>query len=154
MKKILSILALLPLVSALSGCATSSQSGRVYSSEDGQPAPISDIGPRHQPSQPASSQPAAPHPDAPARESTNPAVAGLLQQAAQARAKGDFARAQTLAERAQTLAPHEARSYLELSRIYQERGDSARSRQMALRGLSVVSNDPDTEQQLQLLSVP
>lgn len=154
MKKILSLLILLPSITLLSGCATSSQSSRIYSSEDGQPAPISDIGAGRRPSQPASSQTGSTHPDTPTQDSTNPAVAGLLQQATQARAKGDFARAQTLAERAQTLAPHEARSYLELSRIYQERGDNARSRQMALRGLSVVGNDPETEQQLQLLSAP
>lgn len=153
-KRILSMLVLLPLIGTLGGCATSSQSGRVYSSEEGRAAPVTDIGSRHRLPPPASSQPVTAHPETPARESANPAVAGLLQQAAQARAKGDFTRAQTLAERAQTLAPHEARSYLELARIYQERGDSARSRQMALRGLSVVSDDPDTESQLQLLSAP
>lgn len=154
MKKIMLMLVLLPSMALLGGCAASSQSSRIYSSEDGQTAPISDIGQRHPSSQPASSQPGYAHPDSPAQDSANTAVAGLLQQAARARANGDFARAQTLAERAQTLAPHEARSYLELSRIYQERGDSARSRQMALRGLSVVGNDPEIEQQLQLLSAP
>lgn len=79
----------------------------------------------------------------------NPAAANLLNEAAQARAQGDYARAQTLAERAQALAPQEARAYLELSRIYSQRGDSTHARQMATRGLSVVRDDPATERDLQ-----
>lgn len=138
----------------LGGCAASHQSNQVYSSENGQPAPITDLGSRQKPQQPAPSHTTSTQPDNTGQAPANTAVAGLLQQAAQARAAGDYARAQSLAERAQTLAPHEARSYLELSRIYQDRGDRARSRQMALRGLSVVSNDPHTEYELQLLSSP
>lgn len=94
--------------------------------------------------------PASPAAQTPA----NPAVGHLLQQAAQARAMGDYARAQTLAERAQGLAPHDARSYLELSRIYQARGDHVHARQMARRGLSVSDGDPELEYDLQLLSNP
>ncbi len=139
----------------LGGCAASHQSSQVYSSENGQPAPITDLGSRQKPQHPAPSHTTSNNqPDTAEQVQANTAVVGLLQQAAQARAAGDYARAQSLAERAQTLAPHEARSYLELSRIYQDRGDRARSRQMALRGLSVVSNDPHTEYELQLLSSP
>jgi hypothetical protein len=138
----------------LGGCAASNQSNQVYSSENGHPAPIIDMESRQRPYQPAASHTSNNQPDTAEQVQANTAVAGLLQQAAQARAAGDYARAQSLAERAQTLAPHEARSYLELSRIYQDRGDRARSRQMALRGLSVVSNDPHTENELQLLSSP
>ena len=137
----------------LSGCAASHQSRDIYS-DNGQSVPVEDMNARPQQPQPVPEPTAPTRPDAPQQDADNPAVAGLLQQAAQARSQGDFARAQTLAERAQTLAPHEAQSYLELSRIYQDRGDKARSRQMALRGLSVVNNDPRTEYELQLLSTP
>jgi Flp pilus assembly protein TadD len=91
-------------------------------------------------------------PDAPPRAIDNPAVASLLENAEQARAQGDVSRAQTLAERAQTLAPHEARAYLELSRIYEQRGNNEQAKQMALRGLSVVHDDPVTEYELQQMS--
>lgn len=93
-------------------------------------------------------------PDLPPQAIKNPAAANLLSEAAQARAQGDYARAQTLAERAQTLAPQEARAYLELARIYAQRGDTAHARQMAVRGLSVVRDDPTTERDLQQLSAP
>lgn len=92
--------------------------------------------------------------EAPPQAIKNPAAANLLSEAAQARAQGDYARAQTLAERAQTLAPQEARAYLELSRIYAQRGDTAHARQMAVRGLSIVRDDPTTERDLQQLSTP
>ena len=95
-----------------------------------------------------------PQPTAPPQPITNPAAANLLSEAAQARTQGDYTRAQTLAERAQTLAPQEARAYLELSRIYAQRGDSTHARQMAIRGLSVVRDDPTTEYDLQQLSAP
>jgi len=152
-------ISLLGAIIFLSGCAASYQSRNtdssdIYSSDNGRAVPVEDMNARPQRPQPAPESATPTHQDAPAQDAENPAVAGLLQQAAQARAQGDFARAQTLAERAQALAPHEAQSYLELSRIYQERGDKARSRQMALRGLSVVSNDPHTEYELQLLSAP
>lgn len=139
----------------LSGCATSNQSSQIYSSED-TAAPIKDLNARPQRPQPMpdASSPMPTRPDAAVQSARNPAVGGLLNSAAQARAQGDFARAQTLAERAQALEPHEAQSYLELARIYQSRGDKSRARQMALRGLSVVNNDPNTQYELQLLSAP
>lgn len=93
-------------------------------------------------------------PDLPPQPVKNPAAATLLNEAAQARAQGDNGRAQTLAERAQTIAPQEARTYLELSRIYAQRGDSAHAKQMAVRGLSVVHDDPTTERDLQQMSAP
>lgn len=153
MKKTLLPLFLLLSMALLNGCAASHQSRDIYS-DNGQSVPVDDINARPQQQQPVPEPTAPTRPDAPPQSAENPAVAGLLQQAAQARSQGDFARAQTLAERAQTLAPHEAQSYLELSRIYQDRGDKARSHQMALRGLSVVNNDPHTEYELQLLSAP
>lgn len=152
MKKTLLPLFLLLSMALLNGCAASHQSRDIYS-DNGHAVPVEDMNARPQ-AQPVPELTAPTRPAAPPQSAENPAVAGLLQQAAQARAQGDFARAQTLAERAQTLAPHEAQSYLELSRIYQDRGDKARSHQMALRGLSVVNNDPHTEYELQLLSAP
>lgn len=97
---------------------------------------------------------ATPQPELPPQAIKNPAAANLLGEAAQARTQGDYARAQTLAERAQTLAPQEARAYLELARIYAQRGDTAHARQMAVRGLSIVRDDPTTERDLQQLSAP
>lgn len=139
----------------LSACA-------IEPTSSSQPAPIEEIGnpaqhkrhtapstSRNTPSTPTTT--AASQPDAAPRPIQNPAAANLLEDAAQARAQGDYTRAQTLAERAQTLAPQEARAYLELSRIYEQRGDTTRARQMAIRGLSVVRDDPSTEYSLQQL---
>jgi hypothetical protein len=163
MNKIVTCL-LLPLFLLLEGCAGSSQSNtQVYSEETRQPVPIehnfpSKENPPQMENQPedsvgmTQSTPADPGFIPPS--SGNAAVNTLLQQAAQARAHGDYDRAQTLAERAQTLAPRDAQSYLELSRLHRDRGDKQRSRQMALRGLSVVQDDPATENALQLLSAP
>jgi hypothetical protein len=153
------VLATMVLAQALlSGCATSYQSSQVYSSESATAAPIHDLNNNNKPQRPqpatSSPSPTPTRPDAAVQDARNPAVNGLLQHAAQARTQGDFTRAQTLAERAQALEPHEAQSYLELARIYQERGDRNRARQMALRGLSVVENDPQTRYELELLSAP
>lgn len=150
--------AILVCLSLLGGCASSSQSGQVYSRQGRKPAPVYPVRPPAGHSYPdsqdsAGSYPAASH-VAP-RPPANTAVASLLQQASQARANGDYARAQTLAERAQTLQPRDASSYLELSRIYQARGDAARSRQMALRGLSVADPaDSGMQHALRSLSNP
>lgn len=156
------LLLLLGCALLLSGCATGSYTSdqQIHSSTSRRSVPIKDL--RSQPARPRpdttvtpdSTRPNYARPDEPERTSSNPAVASLLQQAAQARAAGDHARAQTLAERAQGLAPRDSRSYLELSRIYRDRGDHARSRQMALRGLSVADNDPAVRYELQLLSAP
>ena len=138
----------------LSACA-------IEPASSSQPAPIEEIGnpARHahhtEPTATGTNSPVPaatePQPDAAPRPIQNPAAANLLEDAAQARAQGDYTRAQTLAERAQTLAPQEARAYLELSRIYDQRGDTTRARQMAIRGLSVVRDDPSTERSLQQL---
>ncbi|HQQ63580.1 MAG TPA: hypothetical protein PLF22_08395 [Pseudomonadales bacterium] len=134
----------------LAGCATSSQSTQIRSERSSQrPAPIQEI---HQPAIQPAAIPGTPPTRIEPHTSTNSGVAGLLQQAAQARAAGDFARAQTLAERAQGLEPRQAHSYLELSKIYRDRGDNARSRQMALRGLQYADDDPALQDELHLLS--
>lgn len=156
MKKIISC-SLLPMLLLLGGCAGSSQSStQVYSEESRHPAPVKQATPRTStlPTDNQDTPPAPPSPDTgySAPGYGNTAVDTLLRQAAQARAAGEYVRAQTLAERAQALAPRDAHSYLELSRIHHARGDKQRSRQMALRGLSVVGDDPATEAALQLLS--
>ena len=139
----------------LSACA-------IEPSSSSKPAPIEEIGgaaqhvhhtaPTDTGTNSSVSAAPEPQPEAAPRPIQNPAAANLLEDAAQARAQGDYTRAQTLAERAQTLAPQEARAYLELSRIYEQRGDTTRARQMAIRGLSVVRDDPSTERNLQQLS--
>ena len=139
---------------AVSGCAVNTQSSQIRSAHSHRPVPVRDMNhPVTHDVTPANPQPynslqphTAPH------ASSNSGVASLLQQAAQARAAGDFAKAQTLAERAQGLEPRQAHSYLELARIYQARGDNARSRQMALRGLQFSDDDPALQQALHLLS--
>ncbi len=145
------------LVSSLlltSGCAVSTQSGQVSASSQRRPVPIQEM---HRPAPASAQRPSAHYPDdtgSQPRTSSNSGAASLLQQAAQARAAGNYARAQTLAERAQTLEPRQGYSYLELARIYREQGDISRSRQMALRGLSVAGGDPALQRELQELSNP
>lgn len=151
--------ALLCCIAVLGGCAAGSYSDdrQLHSSvsRSQRPAPVQDIRPAPARPQPDSMLPTdEQRPSQPARPSSNRAAASLLQQAAEARSSGDYDRAQTLAERAQGLAPRDARSYLELARIYRDRGDTARSRQMALRGLSVADGDPSVEYELRLLSAP
>lgn len=147
----------------LNGCATGSPTRK--------PVPIEDIHQSTQPTasthstattatpstySPQTSEPVMPavRPNEPSPHLRNPAVASLLNSAAQARAAQDYAKAQALAERAQAMAPQEARTYLELSRIYAQRGDAVQAQQMARRGLSVVHDDPATEFDLQQLSAP
>jgi len=101
-----------------------------------------------QPSQPAPLPAAAIEP----RRSNNTAAATLLQQASTARQRGDLGKAQSLAERAQTIEPHSGYSYLELARIYQATGDLARARQMALRGLGYSDDDIGLRAALQSIS--
>jgi hypothetical protein len=137
-------------VAVLAGCATSSQSTQIRSEQSSQrPAPIQTM---HQPSSQPDAMPDTPSSHIEPHTSSNSGVAGLLQQAAQARAAGDFSRAQTLAERAQGLEPRQAHSYLELAKIYRDRGDNNRSRQMALRGLQYADDDAALQEELRLLS--
>ena len=152
MPSLMKSLTLVTTALLLAGCASNSQTSQASSQEIRRPAPVATVPVRrHQPDDlrnPMGTQTPQPQP------SGNAAVNSLLQQAAQARASGDLARAQTLAERAQSLAPRDAACYLELSRIYQQRGDQARARQMALRGLSVGGDDPAMRDQLERLSIP
>ena len=88
-------------------------------------------------------------PAAAPRQPANSGAATLLQQAAQARQAGDLNKAQSMAERAQGIDPRSGYSYLELAHIYEARGDHARARQMALRGLSYAGDDESLKQALQ-----
>lgn len=142
----------LPLLLA-GGCATSSQSSTVSSGTYRKPAPVSSVPAGRPSSAPAPTTPGSEGPAVPVtRTSPNTAAATLLQQASQARAAGDMARAQSLAERAQGLAPRDGYSYLELARIHQARGDNRRARQMALRGLPLAGDDSALRAALEQLS--
>ncbi len=144
------------IVLFFSGCAFSPaqeenhHTSKVHRSDEYSPA-------RHKISQPhptTVNSPAANQPIASPRSSDNSGVATLLQQASQSRMAGDLARAQALAERAQTLEPRQGHSYLELARIYQAKGDTARAKQMSLRGLSFAGDDAALTQSLQVFSAP
>ncbi len=78
---------------------------------------------------PASVAPAAAEPG------LRTASAGLLDQAREARRRGDLLRADALLQRAQRLDPGNALVYLELSRLHQQRGEEGAARAAAERGL-------------------
>jgi Tfp pilus assembly protein PilF len=63
------------------------------------------------------------------------ASTGLLEQARAARMRGDLERADALLLRAQRLDPGNALVYLELARLYMQRGQEVSARAMAERGL-------------------
>jgi Flp pilus assembly protein TadD len=63
------------------------------------------------------------------------ASAGLLEQAREARRRGDLQRADALLQRAQRLDPANALVYLELARMHQQRGEMGAARAAAERGL-------------------
>lgn len=63
------------------------------------------------------------------------ASAGLLEQARSARLSGDLDQADALLLRAQRLDPGNALVYLELSKLYIQRGQHASARAVAERGL-------------------
>ncbi|MCZ6829934.1 MAG: hypothetical protein O7F73_10175 [Gammaproteobacteria bacterium] len=89
-------------------------------------------------SAPAPQAPApAPEPPSSGREAPGPnnASMGLIEQARRARLAGDYERADGLLQRAQRVEPRNARVYLELSRLYREKGDLEAARHVAERGL-------------------
>ncbi len=63
------------------------------------------------------------------------ASAGLLDQAREARRRGDLQRADALLQRAQRLDPANALVYLELARLHRQRGEEDAARAAAERGL-------------------
>ncbi len=63
------------------------------------------------------------------------ASTGLLEQAREARRRGELPRADALLQRAQRLDPGNALVYLELARLHQQRGEPAAARAAAERGL-------------------
>jgi tetratricopeptide (TPR) repeat protein len=79
----------------------------------------------------------APQPPAASREDRVPnnASLGLIDQGRQARLDGDYERADGLLQRAQRVQPRNARVYLELSKLYRDRGDASAARHVAERGL-------------------
>ncbi len=63
------------------------------------------------------------------------ASTGLLEQAREARRRGELQRADALLQRAQRLDPGNALVYLELARLHQQRGEATAMRAAAERGL-------------------
>ena len=79
----------------------------------------------------------APTPPVSSRDERVPTNAslGLIEQGRQARLAGDYGRADGLLQRAQRVEPRQAAVYLELSRLYRDRGDPDAARTVAERGL-------------------
>ena len=83
-------------------------------------------------------QPAPPpEPAVPATQDRVPnnASLGLIEDGRRARLAGDYQRADGLLQRAQRVQPRNAEVYLELSRLYRDRGDPEAARLIAERGL-------------------
>ena len=80
-----------------------------------------------------------PAPQAPSSGRTEPqpnnASSSLIAQGRRARLNGDYERADGLLQRAQRVEPRNAGVYLELSRLYRDRGDPEAARHVAERGL-------------------
>lgn len=125
MKPVPTVPALLISFAMLGGCA-------ITSAPDGGSAPI-DSAPDHTRVEPPATAPqtAPPRPD-PAASS---AYQSLLDQAGQARARGDYEQALALLERAQRIDPDSAAIYLAMARTHAARGDSGQARATAERGL-------------------
>ncbi len=106
--------------------------------------------PERVPDRDSATQPApAPQPR-PDRPSTEPeesisARSGLLEQAAEARQSGDWHRAEGLLLRAQRIDARNAQVYLELARLYDDRGDERAAANMAERGMLYCSGKTCTE---------
>ena len=114
------------MVGVMTGCS-------VYSLPGSQPAPVE---PEAQPTPPVSQPAQTPvTPDAAPDPNANNAYGALLQQAEQARSKGDYERALTLLERAQRIDPDSGEVYLHLARTYQAKGDLTMQHATAERGL-------------------
>lgn len=135
----------------MAGCAVDTRTAQPPTSKQPQHRP-------HTKTKATQTRPNTPPPTPPAptpanseaiETSSNSGVATLLQQAQEALAMGDSSRAQALAERAQALAPRQPHSYLELAKIYQQRGDNHRARQMALRGLPFTAENSPLQHALQ-----
>jgi Tfp pilus assembly protein PilF len=65
----------------------------------------------------------------------NNAYGALLQQAEQARNRGDYEQALSLLERAQRIDPDSGEVYLHLAQTYESKGDAMMQRATAERGL-------------------
>ncbi len=65
----------------------------------------------------------------------NNASLGLIDQGRRARLAGDYERADGLLQRAQRVEPRNAVVYMELSRLYRDKGDQEAARHVAERGL-------------------
>jgi Tfp pilus assembly protein PilF len=80
-------------------------------------------------------------PPRPSKPSPNAALQPLLAQAAQATGRGDYEQALALLERAQRIDPGSAEVYLGMAQTHQARGDTAKAKATAERGLLYCATD-------------
>ncbi|MEP0201431.1 MAG: tetratricopeptide repeat protein [Halioglobus sp.] len=117
------------MLSLMAGCS-------IYSLPGSEPAPVEpDAQSAPSTSQPAQTPVTPTSPDVAPDPNANNAYGALLQQAEQARNKGDYERALTLLERAQRIDPDSGEVYLHLARTYQAKGDLTMQHATAERGL-------------------
>lgn len=101
----------------------------------------------------ASPSPAADPTPTPVQTQQSPAVLALLDDAAQARASGDYRAAQGSLQRAQRIAPRDPAVYYSLAETHMEQEDYNLAEQVALKGVSVAQGNPYQSQRLwQLLA--
>jgi len=120
------------LLASLAGCS-------VYSTPGGTPAPVetrpgTSVGSPEPapPPPPGEAQPPVAQPPEP---NASDAYGPLLARADRAASGGDYEQALALLERAQRIDPDSAEVYLALARTYAAKGDVARARATAERGL-------------------
>jgi tetratricopeptide (TPR) repeat protein len=126
------------LFASLAGCS-------VYSTPGGKPAPV-----ETRPGTAVVTPEPVPPPARPMPEVTQPpepnasdAYGPLLARADRASAGGDYEQALALLERAQRIDPDSAEVYLALARTYAAKGDVAKARATAERGLLYCRSDAE-----------
>ena len=112
------------LAIVVSACST-------YTQPDGESAPVEQQ-PGHTEVVPSTK---APQTHRPASPSASTAWQPLLTKAEQATKRGDFEQALALLERAQRIDPDSAEIYLGMAKTHRARGDAAKARVTAERGL-------------------
>ena len=122
-------LALILCLALPAGCSVYSVPGQQPEPPGGQPVPSPERLPPDPPATPPSSPQQPPEPNA------SHAYGGLVAQAEQAAAGGDYERALALLERAQRIDPDSGEVYLALARTYTAQGNERQARAIAERGL-------------------
>ena len=126
--------AVVGLVTLLAACATPAPPVRA-------PVPVQVPVPQRPVVTPPANVPKAP--PRPSTPSVSAAVQPLLAKAAQATERGDYEQALALLERAQRIDPGSAGVYLGMAQTHQARGDMAKARATAERGLLYCATDAE-----------